>query len=84
MEDVPAADALAALPEANVKAKATANAEDKISSRSKELLQRMKELTWEYEGGLMVVDTFAKKLAVVPMKTRNLGTHNKTLAGSNL
>ena len=32
----------------------------KISKKSRELLRKIKELTWEYESGLMVVDTFSK------------------------
>ena len=43
----------------------------KISKRSRELLRKIKELTWEYESGLMVVDTFSKRLAIVPMKKRD-------------
>ncbi len=50
-----------------------------MSIRSKELLQKMKELTWEYEKTLIVVDTSSKKIAVVPMKTRELGTVKPSL-----
>ncbi len=81
-EDVPAADTLAALPRAMAKTKA--KAEDTVPSRSKELLRKMKELTWEYEGGLMVVDTFSKKIAMVPMKTRGGGGHSEALTRSSL
>ncbi len=44
--NVPAVDALAALPKATPKAKAKSKAEPKKSARSKELLQRMEELKW--------------------------------------
>ncbi len=63
------------MPEATAKANAKAKAEEKVSSRSKELLQRIKGLTREYESGLTVVDTFThQKLAVVPMRTREWDT----------
>ena len=51
----------------------------KISKRSRELLRKIKELTWEYESGLMVVDTFSKRLAVVPMKKRDWPTLKASL-----
>ena len=75
-DDIPANDALEALPKAKAKskAKAKAKAQDTVSKRSRELLQRIKELTWEYESGLLVVDTFSKKIAVVPMKNRDWPT----------
>jgi hypothetical protein len=50
-----------------LKPKAKAKADPKVSARSKELLQRIKDLTWEYESGLPVVDTFTKMIAVVPI-----------------
>ena len=59
-DDVPAPDAVAALP-----------VEQRPPPTRRELLQKIKELTWEYESGLLVVDTFSKKVAVVPMKNRN-------------
>ena len=62
-DDVPAPDAVAALP-----------VEQRPPPTRKELLQKIKELTWEYESGLLVVDTFSKKVAVVPTKNRNWDT----------
>ena len=61
------------------KPKAKAKADPKVSARSKELLQRIKDLTWEYESGLLVVDTFTKVIAVVPMKNRDWGTLKPSL-----
>jgi hypothetical protein len=66
--NIPAPDAIAALPmEANA------------PPTRKQLLQRIKELTWEYESGLLVVDTFSKKIVVLPMKNRNWETIEPTL-----
>ena len=45
----------------------------------KELRQRIKDLTWEYESGLLAVDTFTKMIAVVPMKNRDWGTLKPSL-----
>ena len=56
------------------KSKAKAKAAPKVSARSKELQLIIKNLTWEYESGLLVVDTFTKMIAVVPMKERNWET----------
>ena len=57
--NIPAPDAVAALPmEANA------------PPTRQQLKQRLEELTWEYESGLLVVDTFSKKIVVVPMKDR--------------
>lgn len=51
-------------------------AQPKAKARSKrqEILQRIRELTWEYENGLLAVDTFSKMVAVVPMKNRDWST----------
>jgi hypothetical protein len=62
-DDVPAPDAVAALP-----------VEQAPPPTRRELLQKIRELTREYESGLLVVDTFSKKVAVVPMKNRNWDT----------
>ena len=48
--------------------------EERPRPTRRELLQKIKELTWEYESGLLVVDTFSNKVAVVPVKNRNLDT----------
>ena len=56
------------------KAKAKAKADPKVSARSKELKRIIKNLSWEFESGLLVVDTFTKMIAVVPMKERNWET----------
>lgn len=47
--------------------------------KRQQILKRIKELTWEYETGLMVVDIFTKQMAVVPMKTRNWPELKKSL-----
>ena len=57
--NIPAPDAVAALP-----------MEENAPPTRQQLQQRIKELTWEYESGLLVVDTFSKKIVVVPMKDR--------------
>ena len=46
----------------------------KARSKRQEILQRIRELTWEYENGLLAVDTFSKMVAVVPMKNRDWST----------
>jgi len=61
--NIPAPDAIAALPP-----------EENPPPTRKELQRKIKELSWEYESGLLVVDTFSKKLAVEPMKNRNWDT----------
>jgi hypothetical protein len=58
--NIPAPDAIAALPP-----------ERNPPPTRQELLQKIRDLTWEYESGLLVVDTFSTKVAVVPMKNRN-------------
>jgi len=67
--NVPAPDAIAALPP-----------EQKPPPKRKELLRKIKELSWEYESGLLVVDTFSKKLAVEPMKNRDWPTIQRALS----
>jgi len=57
-----------------LKRRPKAKAAPRVSTSSKKLLQRIKELTWEYESGLLVVDTFTKMVAVVPMKNRDWTT----------
>ena len=83
--DIPVSDAFAQLtgaakPKAKqgfstrmlskLKPKAKAKAKVPI----KELRQRIKDLTWDYESGLLAVDTFTKMVAVVPMKDRKWET----------
>ena len=55
------------------------NPKAKPLSKRQQILKRIKELTWEYETGLMVVDIFTKQIAVVPMKTRNWPELKKSL-----
>ena len=59
---------------AQPKAKAKAQPKAKARSKRQEILQRIRELTWEYENGLLAVDTFSKIVAVVPMKNRDWST----------
>ena len=66
--NIPAPDAIAALPP-----------ETNPSPTRKQLLQKIKDLSWEYESGLLVVDTFSKKIAVIPMKNRDWTTIRKAL-----
>jgi len=66
--NVPAPDAIAALPP-----------EQNPPPKRKELLRKINELSWEYESGLLVVDTFSKKLAVEPMKNRDWLTIQRAL-----
>ena len=61
------------------KAKAKAKADPKVSARSKELKRIIKSLSWEFESGLLVVDTFTKMIAVVPMKNRDWETLKPSL-----
>ena len=65
---VPAPDALAALPP-----------ERNPPPKHRELLQKIKELTWEYESGLLVVDTFSKKIVVEPLKNKDWPTTKPAL-----
>ena len=46
------------------------NAKPKPKASIKELRQRIKDLTWEYESGLLAVDTFTKMVVVVPITGR--------------
>ena len=61
------------------KPKAKAKADPKVSARSKELKRIIKSLSWEFESGLLVVDTFTKMIAVVPMKNRDWPTLKPSL-----
>ena len=61
------------------KPKAKAKADPKVSARSKELKRIIKSLSWEFESGLLVVDTFTKMIAVVPMKNRDWETLKPSL-----
>ena len=61
------------------KPKAKAKAAPKVSARSKELKRIIKSLSWEFESGLLVVDTFTKMIAVVPMKNRDWETLKPSL-----
>jgi hypothetical protein len=61
------------------KPKAKAKAAPKVSARSKELQQIIDNLKWEFESGLLVVDTFTKMIAVVPMKNRDWETLKPSL-----
>jgi len=58
---------------------AKAKADPKVSARSKELKRIIKSLSWEFESGLLVVDTFTKMIAVVPMKNRDWSTLKPSL-----
>ena len=62
-----------------LKPKAKAKAVPKVSARSKELQLIIKNLSWEFESGLLVVDTFTKMIAVVPMKNRDWETLKPSL-----
>ena len=66
--NIPAPDAIAALPP-----------ERNPPPTRQRLLQKIRELSWEYESGLLVVDTFSKKIAVIPMKNRDWNTIKKAL-----
>ena len=61
------------------KAEPKAKAAPKVSARSKELQLIIKNLSWEFESGLLVVDTFTKMIAVVPMKNRDWETLKPSL-----
>ena len=54
--------------------KSKPKAKPKPKASIKELRQRIKDLTWEYESGLLAVDTFTKMVVVVPMKERKWET----------
>ena len=66
--------AVAEQPEPKAKAKEQPKAKAKARSKRQEILQRIRELTWEYESGLLAVDAFSKMVAVVPMKNRDWST----------
>ena len=47
------------------------------------MLQKIKELMREYESGPLVVDTFSKKVAVVPMKNSSWDTIRPALESAS-
>ena len=51
----------------------------RAKSRRQEILDRIRELAWEYESGLLVVDSFTKMVAVEPMKNRDWSTVKNAL-----